>query len=105
MQRLGLPGRGNERAAGGIGDTAAALTQLRDQFDDTALRAAPVHSQVITERRATHACTPGHPRLAASPVAERIFLAGDYTYAEYPATLEAAVRAGVHAARAVLAKS
>jgi predicted NAD/FAD-binding protein len=82
----------------------AALAQLRDQFDDAALRSAPVRSQVITERRATHACTPERPQPAAAAIAERVFLAGDYTYAEYPATLEAAVRAGVRAARAVLAQ-
>lgn len=80
----------------------AALAQLREQFDDAALRSAPVHSRVITERRATHACTPERPQPAAGAIAERVFLAGDYTYAEYPATLEAAVRAGVRAARAVL---
>lgn len=79
----------------------AALAQLRDQFDDAALRSPPVHSRVITERRATHACTPERPQPAGGAIAERVFLAGDYTYAEYPATLEAAVRAGVRAARAV----
>lgn len=83
---------------------AAVLTQLRGQADDAAFRSAPLHSQVITERRATHACTPEHPRLAAGAIADRVFLAGDYTYADYPATLEAAVRAGVRAARDVLAQ-
>jgi monoamine oxidase len=32
-----------------------------------------------------------------------LYLAGDYTASDYPATLEAAVRSGVACARAVLA--
>ena len=83
---------------------AAVLTQLREQFTDPALRAAPLHARVITERRATHACTPDRPQPVPGAIAERIFLAGDYTYADYPGTLEAAVRAGIAAARAVLAQ-
>jgi monoamine oxidase len=31
-----------------------------------------------------------------------LFLAGDYTWAEYPATLEGAVRSGLRAARQAL---
>jgi squalene-associated FAD-dependent desaturase len=59
-------------------------------------------SRVIAERRATYACTPG---LAHPPVrlARRLYLAGDYVYAAFPATLEAAVRSGTAAAAALLA--
>ncbi len=64
---------------------------------------ASVWSQVIVEKRATYACTPGRPRPAAPRLAPGVYLAGDYVDAEFPATLEAAVRSGIAAARAVLA--
>ncbi len=63
----------------------------------------PVWSRVIAERRATYACTPHATRPAAGRVAPRLYLAGDYTDTELPATLEAATRSGVVAARALLA--
>jgi squalene-associated FAD-dependent desaturase len=63
----------------------------------------PESSQVIAERRATYACTPALPRPTAGMLAPRIALAGDYTDPELPATLEAAARSGVIAARALLA--
>ena len=59
-------------------------------------------SQVIAEKRATYACVPGLVRPACGHLAGRIYLAGDYTYAAFPATLEAAVRSGVEAARALM---
>ncbi|MBK9704347.1 MAG: FAD-dependent oxidoreductase [Betaproteobacteria bacterium] len=59
-------------------------------------------SRVITERRATYACTPGLARPAPGRLAPGIHLAGDYTDAEFPATLEAAVRSGRAAATGVL---
>ena len=62
-----------------------------------------VWSQVIVEKRATYACTPGRPRPAAPRLAPGLYLAGDYVDAEFPATLEAAVRSGMAAAQAVLA--
>ena len=51
-------------------------------------------SQVITETRATYACTPQSARPAAGRLANGLYLAGDYTDHEFPATLEAAVRSG-----------
>lgn len=62
-----------------------------------------VWSQVIVEKRATYACTPDRPRPAASRLAPGLYVAGDYVDAEFPATLEAAVRSGIAAAQAVLA--
>lgn len=62
------------------------------------LRAA----QVIAEKRATVACTPGAPRPETRTALDGVYLAGDYTDPEYPPTLEAAVRSGLRAARAVL---
>jgi len=64
---------------------------------------APVWTQVIAERRATYACTAGLQRPDAGSLGPNLYLAGDYTDADLSATLEAAVRSGVAAARAVLA--
>jgi uncharacterized protein with NAD-binding domain and iron-sulfur cluster len=63
--------------------------------------ARPQWSRVIAEKRATVTSSPNRqlPRLAPAP---GIFLAGDYTDAEYPPTLEAAVRSGVRAAKSIL---
>jgi predicted NAD/FAD-dependent oxidoreductase len=64
---------------------------------------ARIWFQVITEKRATYACTPRRVRPAGPRLAHGIYLAGDYVDAEFPATLEAAVRSGVAAAEALLA--
>jgi len=60
---------------------------------------APQWSRVIAEKRATITCSVGLKR----PSIENsgVLLAGDYTDPEYPPTLEAAVRSGVRAARAI----
>jgi len=60
-----------------------------------------VHSRVIDEKRATYASLPGLERPSAGRLAPRLYLAGDYTYADFPATLEAAVRSGRIAADAL----
>lgn len=59
----------------------------------------PEWSRVIAEKRATITCSPGTRPLPHLP---GVLFAGDYTDPEYPPTLEAAVRSGVRAARAVL---
>jgi|SRR5438128_4824228 len=63
---------------------------------------APSWSKVVTERRATYACVADRARPTAGPIAPHLYLAGDYTDQEFPATLEAATRSGVAAARALL---
>ena len=58
--------------------------------------------QVIAEKRATYACTTERARPATVQPVAGVYLAGDYMDAEYPATLEAAVRSGIKAAQSVL---
>jgi squalene-associated FAD-dependent desaturase len=66
---------------------------------------APTWMQVIAERRATYACTAGMARPLPGMIGPRLSLAGDYTDPQFPATLEAATRSGVAAARALLLAS
>jgi len=57
--------------------------------------------QVIREKRATFSCRPDQARPDWRTADPRIVLAGDYTWGDYPATLEGAVRSGRRAAAAV----
>ena len=51
--------------------------------------------KVIAEKRATFSCNVNLPRPAHVTPYPRLYLAGDYTFADYPATIEGAVRSGV----------
>ena len=81
------------------------LLRAIDEQLHRALPALPAPSwlKVIAERRATYACRPGMERPRPGAIGPRLYLAGDYTDAELPATLEAAARSGVAAARELLA--
>lgn len=62
----------------------------------------PLWHQVIRERRATFSCRPDLPRPPARTALAGLWLAGDYVCADYPATLEGAVRSGIAAAQGIL---
>jgi squalene-associated FAD-dependent desaturase len=62
----------------------------------------PRWHRVIAEKRATFSCSIGLRRPTNRTPIPRLYLAGDYTASDYPATLEAAVRSGVACARLVL---
>ena len=59
--------------------------------------------KTIVEKRATYACHPGLPRPQPLTPIAGLYLAGDYTRGDYPATIEGAVRSGVECARLILA--
>ena len=59
--------------------------------------------QIVREKRATFSCRPDLPRQDCASSHPRLFLAGDHTWSDYPATLEGAVRSGLRAARRALA--
>jgi len=65
----------------------------------------PAWHRVIRERRATFSCSPNLPRPTARTPIPGLWLAGDYICADYPATLEGAVRSGVAVARAIMAQT
>ena len=73
--------------------TEQVTAQARDQLGINHLHIL----QTVVEKRATFACTPGLQRPPQS-IAPGLLACGDYVDGPYPATLEGAVRSGLHAA-------
>jgi squalene-associated FAD-dependent desaturase len=78
-------------------DELAAAVHKQIQFLITDLPIPEWH-QVIVEKRATFACVTGLHRPTNRTAHPHLFIAGDYTAGDYPATLEGAVRSGINCA-------
>jgi squalene-associated FAD-dependent desaturase len=61
----------------------------------------PLWHKVIAEKRATFSCGPNLARPTNKTLQPRLYLAGDYTYADYPATIEGAIRSGIACANLI----
>jgi len=84
--------------------------QLRDEYLGLLAQAlgplpALLDWKTITEKRATWSCAPNLFRPDNTTPVPGLYLAGDYTLGDYPATLEGAVRSGVKCARLILETS
>ena len=76
------------------------LTQTLQK--ELSLNAPLLWHKVVKEKRATFSCRPNTSRPMAQTSHPHLWLAGDTTWAEYPATLEGAVRSGRYAAQQIL---
>ena len=78
----------------------AVTAQLKQAFPELS---EPLWHKVITEKRATYACKPDLTRPLQQTALPNFYLAGDYCYADYPATIEGAVRSGLICAELIQA--
>lgn len=95
---------GDAMAAGNAALESAIAAQLADALKMPAL-ASPLWSKAVTDKRATFACTPNLKRPPNATAHDGLWLAGDYTEGEYPATIESAVRSGLAAAAGIVRSS
>lgn len=77
-------------------ELAACFPQLADELSN------PSWYKVITEKRATFACTTDLQRPGMITPIPNLYLAGDYVAGDYPATIEGAARSGTAAAKVII---
>ena len=65
----------------------------------------PLWHKVIAEKRATFSCDAMLDRPSNQTLQPHLYLAGDYTYADYPASIEGAVRSGLLCASLIASES
>jgi len=75
------------------------IAELSEQFG---IYHAPLWFKVIAEKRATFSCEVNLPRPAHLTPIQNLFIAGDFTQGEYPATLESAVMSGIRCANEII---
>lgn len=74
---------------------ALALQVARELHHAFPTLTKPLWHKVIAEKRATFSCVANLARPSNKTSQAQLYLAGDYTYADYPATIEGAVRSGI----------
>jgi squalene-associated FAD-dependent desaturase len=95
-----ISGTGSHQALSQAQLAEAVTTQLKQAFPELS---SPLWHKVIAEKRATYACTPDLTRPPQQTALPNFYLAGDYCYANYPATIEGAVRSGLICAELIQA--
>ena len=78
---------------------------IHEIAEEFGIRDQPRWHKVIAEKRATFACIPNLPRPDQKTLLPGLFLAGDYTKGNYPATLEGAVQSGLRCANLLIPDS
>jgi len=74
----------------------------RELREELGINDVPLWYQVIAEKRATFSCEPELVRPSNTTTLPNLFLAGDFTAGNYPATLEGATMSGIRCAQSIL---
>jgi predicted NAD/FAD-binding protein len=81
-----------------LGQEELARKVIAELHEEFGIVDTPSWFKVIAEKRATFCCAPGLQRPAQQTAHPWLYLAGDYTAGDYPATLESAVQSGLRCA-------